>query len=115
MIFGNRKKLDEEIANQLELVCKATPDNRDEEIEYLNKLLKMRGELGKGIFDRIISVSNVIISAAGIGVSIAGILVPLHFYQDWLKAGFEYEENGMITSPIFKNLTNKFRPTKLDI
>lgn len=115
MIFGNRKKLDEEIANQIELVCKATPEDRDAELDYLNRLLKMRSELGKGLFDKIISVANVIIAAAGIGVSVAGIVAPLHFYQDWLKAGFEYEENGIITSPTFKNLTNKFRPTKLDV
>lgn len=115
MIFGKRKRLDEEIANQIELVCKATPENRDAELEYLNKLLKMRGELRKGMFDRIIAVSNVVIAAGGIAVSVAGILVPLHFYQNWLVAGFEYEENGMISSPVFKNLTNKFRPTRLDI
>lgn len=115
MIFGNRKKLDEEIANQIELVCKSAPEDRDTELDYLQKLLRMRGELTKGVFDKGISLANIVISAAGIGVSIAGIVVPLKFYQDWMVAGFEYEKDGIITSPTFKNLTNKFRPTKLDI
>lgn len=115
MIFKNRRKLNEEINNQIELVCKAAPEDRDSEIEYLNKLLRMRGEMGKGTFDRIISVSNVVISAAGIVVSVMGILIPLKFYQDWLVAGFDFEENGMITSPTFKSLTNKFKPTRIDV
>lgn len=42
----------------------------------------------------------------------AAILVPIIFYNVWMKRGFKFEETGTYTSNTFKNLFSKFRPTK---
>ena len=46
------------------------------------------------------------------GLEAAGIVLPLCFYGIWMWVGFKFEETGAITSPVFKGLVNKFRPTK---
>jgi len=42
----------------------------------------------------------------------ATILVPIIFYNVWMKKGFIFEETGTYTSNTFKNLFSKFKPTK---
>ena len=42
----------------------------------------------------------------------ATILVPIIFYNVWMKKGFTFEETGTYTSNTFKNLFSKFKPTK---
>lgn len=37
---------------------------------------------------------------------------PLIFYGIFMNKGFEFEKNGSFTSSTFKNLLNRFRPTK---
>lgn len=46
------------------------------------------------------------------GVDAAGILIPIVFYGIWMRRGFKFEENGTYTSQTFRNLFNRFRPTK---
>ena len=47
-------------------------------------------------------------------VAVAGVelVVPLAFYGIWMRRGFKFEETGSFTSTTFKNLLNRFRPTK---
>lgn len=49
-----------------------------------------------------------------IKVTVAGVelVVPLVFYGIWMRKGFKFEETGSFTSTTFKNLLNRFRPTK---
>ena len=47
-----------------------------------------------------------------VGTAIAEIVLPLIFYAFWMKRGFIFEETGTFTSSTFKNLFNRFRPTK---
>lgn len=49
-----------------------------------------------------------------IKVAVAGVelVVPLAFYGVWMRKGFKFEETGSFTSTTFKNLLNRFRPTK---
>lgn len=47
-----------------------------------------------------------------IGVDVAGIILPLIFYGIWLRRGFKFEETGTFTSTTFRNLINRFRPTR---
>lgn len=47
-----------------------------------------------------------------IGVAVAELTVPLVFYGIWMCKGFRFEETGSFTSTTFKNLINRFRPTK---
>lgn len=42
----------------------------------------------------------------------AAIIVPIIFYNVWMKKGFEFEETGTFTSNTFKNLISKFKPGK---
>lgn len=45
-------------------------------------------------------------------IEVAGIVAPLVFYSSWMKKGFKFEETGAFTSSTFKNLIQKFKPTK---
>lgn len=47
-------------------------------------------------------------------VAVAGVelVLPLMFYGIWMKRGFKFEESGVYSSTTFKNLFNRFRPTK---
>lgn len=47
-------------------------------------------------------------------VAVAGVelVLPLVFYGVWMKRGFKFEESGVYSSTTFKNLFNRFRPTK---
>lgn len=47
-------------------------------------------------------------------VVVAGVelVLPLMFYGIWMRRGFKFEESGVYSSTTFKNLFNRFRPTK---
>ncbi len=42
----------------------------------------------------------------------AEVVLPLVFYGVWMECGFKFEETGSFTSTTFKNLINRFKPTK---
>lgn len=46
------------------------------------------------------------------GVAVGELVLPLVFYGIWMNRGFKFEESGSFTSTTFKNLLNRFRPTK---
>lgn len=41
-----------------------------------------------------------------IGVEAGGIILPLVCYGVWLKRGFAFEKDGIVTSSFFKNILN---------
>lgn len=45
-------------------------------------------------------------------IDVAGLVLPLICYGIWMNKGFKFEETGSFTSTTFKNLLNRFRPTK---
>ena len=47
-----------------------------------------------------------------IGVATAELGLPLVFYGVWMKRGLKFEETGTFTSQTFKNLFNRFKPTR---
>ena len=47
-----------------------------------------------------------------LGIAAAELLIPLIFYGIWMRKGFKFEENGTYTSTTFRNLFNRFKPTK---
>lgn len=55
---------------------------------------------------------NMIDRCVKVGIALTEIVVPLAFYGIWMKQGFKFEETGSFTSTTFKNLFNRFRPTK---
>jgi hypothetical protein len=76
-------------------------NNSDAELK--NKELKMNFEKDMDLR------SERIIKVLMDGVT---VLVPIIFYNVWMKKGFEFEETGTFTSNTFKNLFSKFKPTK---
>jgi len=47
-----------------------------------------------------------------LGLDTIGVILPLGFYNRWMKKGFKFEETGTFTSTTFRGLFNRFRPTK---
>ena len=47
-----------------------------------------------------------------VGIAVAEIGLPLIFYAIWMDRGFKFEESGAYTSSTFRNLFNRFKPTK---
>ena len=47
-----------------------------------------------------------------LGLDVAGLILPLMFYGIWMTKGFKFEETGTFTSTTFRNLFNRFKPTK---
>lgn len=47
-----------------------------------------------------------------IGIAAAELMIPIMFYNIWMKKGFKFEETGSFTSTTFKGLINRFRPTR---
>lgn len=46
------------------------------------------------------------------GIAAAELILPLMFYGIWMKRGFKFEESGVYSSTTFKNLFNRFKPTR---
>ncbi len=46
------------------------------------------------------------------GLAVAELVFPLVFYGVWMNRGFKFEETGAFTSTTFKNLLNRFKPTR---
>ena len=47
-----------------------------------------------------------------IGIAAAELVLPLMFYGVWMRRGLRFEETGTFTSQTFKNLFNRFKPTR---
>jgi len=47
-----------------------------------------------------------------LGIAIAELVLPLACYGVWMRKGFKFEETGTYTSATFKNLFNRFKPTR---
>ena len=54
-------------------------------------------------------VGGTIIHAA---IEVAGIILPLKFYHEWVQQGLQFEESGAFRSSTFKAVIGKFRPTR---
>ena len=53
-----------------------------------------------------------VIDGVKIAVELTGIVLPIAFYGAWLKMGFQFEKEGIITSQTFKGFIGKFKPSK---
>lgn len=47
-----------------------------------------------------------------VGTEVGNLVLPLICYGIWMNKGFKFEETGSFTSTTFKNLLNRFKPTK---
>lgn len=55
---------------------------------------------------------QVIDRCVGTCLEVGKLVLPLMCYGIWMNRGFKFEETGAFTSTTFKNLLNRFRPTK---
>ena len=96
------------VLNDLEGLDPST-DQYKKTADNLATLYKLKIDEDKNINDckdqKFYRVGNWIVDGAG-------IVLPLIFYGIWMQLGFKFEEKGVIASPTFKGLINKFKPTR---
>ena len=99
-IEGMKIKLERDIENR-KINLDEIKNNNEYEIST-NKYLSDKNKETEARIDRLIKL----------GVDGLAILAPIILYNTWMKKGFEFEENGSITSNTFKGLIGKFKPTR---
>lgn len=77
-------------------------DSKKNEAERVHEEASLKRQVKDNMIDRCVKVV----------IGVVEIMVPLAFYGSWMKQGFEFEKTGSFTSTTFKNLINRFRPTK---
>lgn len=90
---AERRKMDSK-QQEAELAAKDVDRNRENEAQ-------MR-QLREQKIDRYVRT----------GIAAAELILPLMFYGIWMKRGFKFEESGVYSSTTFKNLFNRFKPTR---
>ena len=113
-----RTLLDEVIKSEIKNLNTLTPGSLEHEkaAEDIAKLYKLRIDEAKLDSDecekRDQKSERAIDRYIKLGVEIAGIILPLVFYGNWMRAGFEFESKGAFTSTTFMGLFRHFRPNK---
>ena len=128
--------LNEEIADEIKALSEleAGSDEKSAAIEDLTKLYKLRIEENKSSWDADDKYNRRIMDEKSndkddeikqkqleeqvkdryfkVGIAAAELMIPLMFYGIWMNKGFRFEETGTISSQVFRNLINRFRPTR---
>ena len=77
---------------------------------------KMDYDANKSKKDRVMTGieigTNVLGSLLHVTVEAAAIIIPIMFYNEWMKQGLEFEKDGTFTSQTFKGIISKFKPTR---
>ena len=116
-----KEMLDKEIKDELQKISSMSlgDEKRSKAVDDLTKLYRLKIEehkwdldvcedelkhkqLDEQVKDRYFKV----------GIAAAEIVLPLIFYGIWMRRGFKFEETGTYTSGTFRNLFNRFKPTK---
>lgn len=86
-------------------------------IKAISGLLDIRKKMFDEIFDRSEKMEKMEQSKKedmhkyiGYAINVAGIVLPLIFYGTWFRKGLTFEETGVYTSGMVKNLMNKMQP-----
>lgn len=112
-----RMLLDEALIREFKMLESATDEKTKKEItERIILLYKQKIDEDKNEQERV-RMYNEARSASidrrlKLGISIFETTLPLVFYFIWLVMGFVFEETNAYSSFTFKNLLNRFRPTK---
>lgn len=130
-----KKMLDDAIENEIQNLGSASDANeKSEVIKNLAALHKLRideikteieneEKVERRVMDKAahdfdedckkVQISeNVLDRYTRIGIAAAELVLPLMFYGVWMKRGLRFEETGTFTSQTFKNLFNRFKPTR---
>ena len=96
-----KKLLDDAIETEINNLNSAS--DKDEKSEVIKNLATLKAfQLDENKLDRY----------AKIGIAAAELVLPLMFYGVWMSRGLRFEETGTFTSQTFKNLFNRFKPTR---
>ena len=112
------KLLDEVIILELKELKTLDQDSseRQDAVNNVVKLYQIKNDEAKIHLDDIEKIvkrfDERIFGYLKLGVELIGIGAPLVFYAVWMGRGFKFEETGTFTSNTFKNLFNRFKPTK---
>ena len=87
--------------HRAELTLKERQADGDEAARVNEEQLKQH-QLNDQVIDRYVRI----------GVATAELVLPLVFYGVWMSRGLKFEETGTFTSQTFKNLFNRFKPTR---
>ena len=127
--------LSEEIAAQIKALSDLQSGTKEKStaIDDLTKLYKLRIEENKSVWDADEKYNRRMMDGESVtkdndfkerqiaeqvkdryfrvGIAAAELLIPLMCYGIWMNKGFRFEETGTISSQVFRNLINRFRPT----
>ena len=110
------KKLDKAIENEIENLSWASDEEKPEVIKNLAALHKLRideyAQNAELEFKNIQIREGRIDRYTKIGIAAAELILPLTCYGIWMRMGLRFEQTGSFTSQTFKNLFNRFKPTK---
>ena len=120
-----KKLLDDAIETEINNLNSAS--DKDEKSEVIIEEIKTeteieekseRGAMDKAAHDEDATLKafqldeNTLDRYAKIGIAAAELVLPLMFYGVWMSRGLRFEETGTFTSQTFKNLFNRFKPTR---
>lgn len=88
-----------------------TPDEKDKLIAREKKLIEMLNDLEENE-KRDYDALKILEFVTGTAVSVAGIVLPLMFYNKWMEEGMTFEETGVFTSSTFRGFLSKMKPGK---
>lgn len=100
-------EMDKEMYKAMKRYEKAREENNEDEMTKAKEEMEMynkfrNNEKKTDIFGKVIKI----------GVEIAGIIIPLMFYNKWMEEGLKFEEEGAFTSVTFKGLMSKIKPNR---
>lgn len=100
-------EMDKEMYKAMKRYEKAREENNEEEMTKAKEEMEMYNR-----FRNNEKKTDIIGKVIKIGVEIAGIIMPLMFYNKWMEEGLKFEEEGAFTSATFKGLMSKIKPNK---
>ena len=101
-----KKLLDDAIETEINNLNSASDkDEKSEVIKNLAALYKLR-------IEEIKTKTEIEEKSERRAIAAAELVLPLMFYGVWMRRGLRFEETGTFTSQTFKNLFNRFKPTR---